>query len=367
MEKIFNEIIQAIKHDNVAKLKSLMNNIINSTILYLHISTPKDMFLPLQSFIFDFSAAINSLKCCEYLANEIPIQICVKTNPITEEEEEEESVGKREDIIDISNDNFEILTILTILTYHPDENKEIEEEEHSENNNFVSLTDWFVETNYDADELPETVFEAFYIAANNDIISIVEYLLSFGLDGSRISKFGTTVYNGVVFKKNYKLIDIFYEYFVNQTPDANGRYPLHFASKIKDPEMAEYLLEIGGDPSVKDNLYGFTPLHLSAKIGAVDVIEVLINYDAPYDAKDFSGRTPMHIAAAYGQTASCEALYDLGAEPNIEDNEGMTPLNISTLRKKKKTAKFFESLGLDNANLGTTSFLKNQKPSKEKY
>ncbi|OHT14646.1 hypothetical protein TRFO_14951 [Tritrichomonas foetus] len=382
MKELFQTLIEAIKHDNADALKDIILNQLSAIILYIHFSTPEDRFFPLHSFLFDVAASINSEKCIEFLLNGIPI---LST-------EEEDSPNKTEEIVDISEDDFETLSLLTIITtkefydeynYHiqnsnknsnnmPNDinnNSDCEEEEEEASNitdDYVSLCDWYARTDFNEDDYPETVFDAFYIAANTNVMSITTYLLSCGLDASRISKYGTTVFNGAVFRRNYDLIDLLNDYYVKQTGDALGRFPLHISTKIKDDELTEYLLNNDSNPNCED-FKGFTPLHLAAKLGHYAVAEVLIDYEADLNHRDYCGRTPIHIAAAYGQTDMCALLYEAGALPELIDRDGMTPLNLATLRKKKQAARFFEDLGMTNANIEDDRFQRKRKSNKEQH
>lgn len=387
---MFHAMIDSIKDDNVEELQRLFEEKLSEKIFYLHFTIPKDMFLPLQPFLFDISAAINSEKCTAFIAN-------FNTDSLSENNEEEDveeeiyevyddnngndadsktknadkSMNqKEEDIIDIPEDDIDTRTFFSIVTDYEGECEivegEEEEEECDSKDNFVSLTDWYVRTNFNEDDYPETVYDNLYVASSKGLLSIVEYLLSYGVNASRISKYGTTVLNGAVFKQNYDLIELFDDYYVKQTADKNGRTPLHISAKLKDHEMTEFLLELGGDPSASD-WRGFTPLHISAKNGYVLNIEVLVDYGALIDKPDQGGRTPLHIAALYGQYNACVALYELGATVEAIDLNGMTPMNLATLREKKQVIRFFDSIGVNNTNMESDQYHRKRKSNKEVF
>ena len=45
---------------------------------------------------------------------------------------------------------------------------------------------------------------------------------------------------------------------------------------------------------------GETPLHVAARVGCSDVVELLVAKKADVHAKDGNGETPLHLAAHYG-------------------------------------------------------------------
>lgn len=379
MNEIFDTVIDSIKRDDVDFIKQFFEEDLSHNNYYLVFETLPDTVLPLQSFLLDVSAAINSLKCTSFIINHINRIEDEETNQEIEnvEEEEEEEMDengqkiidqpippnegqvltqKEEFTINIDENNFDILTLLTIIT--DNENTESNED------NFVSLCDWYIRTNCQKEDLPEDAEDALYIASNSEILSIVEYLLSYGIDASRInSKFGTTVYNGAVLKLNYDLIELYDDYFINQTADSLGRTPLHIAAKLKNGEMTTFLLDLGGDPFQTD-WRGFTPLHVASKNNDVALIEILIDHGAQIDQPDKNGRTPLHIAALYGKLAACQTLYNLEASLDPIDMQGMTPLNLATWRKKKQVARFLESVGATNSNMEGDQYQKKRKSSK---
>lgn len=385
---IFHAMIESIKADNIEQLRQQFEENFKDKIFYLHFTIPKDIHIPLQPFLFDVSAAINSEKCTSFIGNftinspeeinaeedaeeeldETKYQSIDNDNDENDEQGKDESKymkEKEEIIIEIPESDIDTRTLFAIVTDYEGET-EAEEEEEDNKDDFTSLIDWFVRTEINEDEYHETVLDSLYFASGSGLLSVVEYLLSYGVDASKISRYGTTVYNGAVFKKNYDMIELFDDYYINQTGDINGRTPLHVSAKLKNDEMAGYLLELGGDPTAAD-WRGFTPLHIAAKNGCIAIIDLLADYEAPLDKPDKGGRTPLHIAALYGQANACSALYELGASVEPIDLNGMTPMNLATLRKKKHVIKFFDSIGVNNANIESDKYHRKRKSNKESY
>lgn len=61
---------------------------------------------------------------------------------------------------------------------------------------------------------------------------------------------------------------------------------------------------------------GFTPLHVAAKYGKLEVASLLLQKSASPDASGKSGLTPLHVAAHYDNQKVALLLLDQGASPH---------------------------------------------------
>lgn len=75
---------------------------------------------------------------------------------------------------------------------------------------------------------------------------------------------------------------------------------------------------------------GAYPLHLAAKRGFVDVLEVLVAARAEVDAMDQNGRSGLMIAVASGKVDSTRWLVDHRADVNLESHYGLSPLHTAS-------------------------------------
>lgn len=74
---------------------------------------------------------------------------------------------------------------------------------------------------------------------------------------------------------------------------------------------------------------GVTPLHLAAKEGRLDVIEILLEHFAEVDLQDNDGDTALHLAAYNGRRQAIELLVSKGASVDLTNRDGLTPYEIA--------------------------------------
>ncbi|MFN7114932.1 MAG: ankyrin repeat domain-containing protein [Alphaproteobacteria bacterium] len=82
------------------------------------------------------------------------------------------------------------------------------------------------------------------------------------------------------------------------------------------------LLQAGADTNAPHR--GTLPLHLAARRGEFDIVDMLIARGAKIDGRDDAGRTALMIAAATGSAAEITALIQRGAAIDAADKEGNT-------------------------------------------
>ncbi len=70
-------------------------------------------------------------------------------------------------------------------------------------------------------------------------------------------------------------------------------------------------------------------LQRAAESGDLTGLQLLLEEDAPVDARDSSGRTPLMLATLNGQGRAVDALLAHGADPNAADIHGTTPLQAA--------------------------------------
>ena len=87
------------------------------------------------------------------------------------------------------------------------------------------------------------------------------------------------------------------------------------------------------DPN-QPGLWGDRPLHIAARFGHVDAVEILLEAGADINGRGEDGDTPLHCAAAGGQIEAIKCLLKRGAVPNLPNDHGDTPADLAqTLRQ----------------------------------
>ena len=120
---------------------------------------------------------------------------------------------------------------------------------------------------------------------------------------------------------------------------------MHDAALHNDLVAAEARIVAGDDPDLGD-WQGFTPLHLAAQQGAIDVARFLLEHGASVDQPNNFGNTALFIAVfnSQGRGELIELLREHGADPTKKNNSGQTPVELARLIGNYDIARFFGDL-----------------------
>lgn len=101
------------------------------------------------------------------------------------------------------------------------------------------------------------------------------------------------------------------------------------AAQLGLEDIVKKLLKLGASLEEAVYLHSSTPLHLAARHGHAEVVEVLLEKGASITALDEDGRSPLHIASEYSQTTVLSLLLDAHADCKVADRYSATALDIA--------------------------------------
>lgn len=95
------------------------------------------------------------------------------------------------------------------------------------------------------------------------------------------------------------------------------------------------------------NAYDRSILHKAAYYsGSATLLENLITQGADVNARDKGAWTPLHLAAKNGHVEALQILLENGANMHVKDiKHGWTPLHIAIVSKQYESAKFLIRAG----------------------
>jgi ankyrin repeat protein len=111
---------------------------------------------------------------------------------------------------------------------------------------------------------------------------------------------------------------------------SKGFTPLHLAAKSGHLDIAKLLIEQGGADMDASGRNQLTPLHLASHYNRENVLIYLLEKGAPPRASADNGYTPLHIAAKKNHLNIAAGLLQYGADPNARSNQGFAPLHLAS-------------------------------------
>ncbi|XP_045577482.1 ankyrin-2b isoform X15 [Salmo salar] len=179
-------------------------------------------------------------------------------------------------------------------------------------------------------------FTPLYMAAQENHIDVVRYLLENGGNQSTATEDGFTPLAIALQQGHNQVVSVLLE---NDTKGKVRLPALHIAARKDDTKSAALLLQNDHNADVQSKMMvnrttengksGFTPLHIAAHYGNVNVSTLLLNRGAAVDFTARNGITPLHVASKRGNTNMVRLLLDRGSQIDAKTRDGLTPLHCA--------------------------------------
>eukprot|EP01136_Pigoraptor_vietnamica_P006213 Opistho-1_new@38868 len=104
--------------------------------------------------------------------------------------------------------------------------------------------------------------------------------------------------------------------------------PLHLSASGGHVACSRLLLEREAPVNARDRS-GRTPLHVAVQQARGGIVALLIEYGCDVDAADCEGRTPLHYAAALGHGGCAGALVNAECDLSARDSAGLSPAHVA--------------------------------------
>lgn len=209
-----------------------------------------------------------------------------------------------------------------------------------------TLVDALIEKGVDLNAVGKEGETVLHVAAAGGHLDIVEKLVEHGADVNAVARQGTALMQGAFYPAICRFL---LEHGADPNlADADGDTPLMRAAQMRKVEIAEMLLAAGAKAGAARERRD-SPLHHAARSGSVEMVTLLIRHGADASAPGISNRTPLHEAVASSGAASLDVvklLLEWDANVNARDDAGRTPL-IEARRAKREVVEALVNQGAD--------------------
>ncbi|XP_052466875.1 ankyrin-3 isoform X2 [Carassius gibelio] len=174
-------------------------------------------------------------------------------------------------------------------------------------------------------------FTPLYMAAQENHLEVIKFLLDNGSSQSIATEDGFTPLAVALQQGHDQVVSLLLE---NDTKGKVRLPALHIAARKDDTKAAALLLQSDNNADVESKMMvnrttesGFTPLHIAAHYGNINVATLLLNRGAAVDFKARNDITPLHVASKRGNANMVRLLLERGARIDARTKDGLTPIH----------------------------------------
>ncbi|KAM9809727.1 ankyrin-3-like isoform 16-T16 [Syngnathus typhle] len=173
-------------------------------------------------------------------------------------------------------------------------------------------------------------FTPLYMASQENHLEVVRFLLENNTSQSMATEDGFTPLAVALQQGHDQVVSLLLE---NDTKGKVRLPALHIAARKDDTKAAALLLQNDHNADVESKMMnrttesGFTPLHIAAHYGNINVATLLLNRGAAVDFMARNDITPLHVASKRGNSNMVKLLLDRGSKIDAKTKDGLTPLH----------------------------------------
>ncbi|KAF5405976.1 Ankyrin: unc [Paragonimus heterotremus] len=217
----------------------------------------------------------------------------------------------------------------------------------------LEIAKLLIENGADVNCQSQNGFTPLYMAAQENHVDVINLLLDNASNPALSTEDGFTPLAVALQQGHDRVVAVLLE------RDSRGktRLPaLHIAAKKNDVHSATLLLS-NKDVSVDHaSASGFTPLHIAAHYGNVNITKLLIERGANVNYNAKNAITPLHVAAKWGKPEVVRELLKAGAEIDARTRDGLSPLHCAARSGHAEVVRILLNAGA-NASLKTKNDL----------